>query len=486
MVGTSTFLASLASASAAFSATCSLDSHCPEDAPCCSQYGQCGTGAYCLGGCDPRMSFSLQSCVPEPVCQSASYTFENLDGITSNTKYLGDASKTNWVYSGNPVIYNDNVLLTMARDSVGTVMASSTYMWYGNVKARFKTSRGQGVVTAFILFSDVKDEIDFEFVGSKLGTAESNYYFQGITNYDNEQDITLSDTYANYHDYEINWTPDEITWLIDGQVGRTKKRADTWNATANQWNFPQTPARVQLSLWPAGLATNGEGTIEWAGGVIDWDSEDIKNNGYYYASFESVEISCYDGKSAPGTNSGKSYYYNNVSGTNNTVVDSNNATILSSLLGTGTNLTAGASAAASGSTAVPTAATVPGLTGSNGGGVGDDHSGDSSSDSSSGTATGSSSSASSTGSSGFSQGDDSSSSSSSKSSADSLGANQERVLKGSIFAGVVAVVAMMALGFGAFAFSEDSLGIGMGIYLHYNGLKTFYSFCFILSPSRYG
>ncbi|ESZ95674.1 glycoside hydrolase family 16 protein [Sclerotinia borealis F-4128] len=447
MVGTSTLLAFLASASVAFAA-CSLDSHCPEDAPCCSQYGECGTGAYCLGGCDPRMSFSVASCVPEPVCESASYTFKNLDGITSNTKYLGDASKSNWVYSGSPVIYNDNVLLTMSADSVGTVMASSTYMWYGNVKAKFKTSRGQGVITAFILFSDVKDEIDFEFVGSDLATAQSNYYFQGITNYDNELDIKLSDTYANYHTYEIDWTPDEITWLIDGQVGRTKKRADTWNATANQWNFPQTPARVQLSLWPGGLATNGAGTISWAGGVIDWDSEDIKNNGYYYASFESVDVSCYNAKSAPGTNSGKSYYYTNALGTNNTVVDSNNATILSSLLGTGTNMTAGESAATSGSTAGSTAGTVPGLTGSNGGGVGDTHSDGGSG--SSGTATESSSTSSSTDSGGFSQGGGSSSSSSSSSgttssSADSLVANQERVLKGSIFAGVVAVVAMMAL-----------------------------------------
>jgi beta-glucanase (GH16 family) len=50
------------------------------------------------------------------------------------------------------------------------------------VTARFKTSRGQGVVTAFILFSDVKDEIDYEFVGSDLDTAQSNYYHQGITN----------------------------------------------------------------------------------------------------------------------------------------------------------------------------------------------------------------------------------------------------------------------------------------------------------------
>lgn len=450
MVGTSKLLAGLASASVAFAA-CSLDSHCPENAPCCSQYGECGTGAYCLGGCDPRMSFSLDSCVPEPVCESASYTFTSMDGITSNTKYLGDSSKTNWVYSGDPVIYNDNVLLTMPANSVGTVMASSTYMWYGNVKAKFKTSRGQGVITAFILFSDVKDEIDYEFVGSELTTAQSNYYFQGITNYDNELNITLSDTYANYHTYEIDWTPDQITWLVDGQVGRTKKRSDTWNATANQWNYPQTPARVQLSLWPGGLSTNGAGTIAWAGGLIDWDSEDIKNNGYYYASFESVNISCYNAKSAPGTNSGKSYYYNNALGTNNTVVDSNNATILSSLLATGSNMTAGASPAASGSTPASTAATVPGLTGTNGGGVADTHSdGDgSSSDSSSGSATSSSSTSSSTGSTIFSQGDgsssSSSSSSSSKSGADSMIANTERILKGSIFAGIVAVIAMMSL-----------------------------------------
>lgn len=120
--------------------------------------------------------------MPEPVCKSAHYDFQDMSGIVSNTKYLGDPAKANWVYSGDPVIYNDNVLLTMARDSVGTVMASSTYMWYGNVKAKFKTSRGQGVVTAFILFSDVKDEIDFEFVGAKLDKAQSNYYFQGITN----------------------------------------------------------------------------------------------------------------------------------------------------------------------------------------------------------------------------------------------------------------------------------------------------------------
>jgi len=126
------------------------------------------------------MSFGLDSCVPAPVCQSKTYNFNSMDRITSNTKYLGDSSKTDWVMDGNAAIYNNNVLLTMAPDTVGTLLASSTYMWYGNVKATFKTSRGQGVVTAFILLSDVKDEIDYEFVGADLKTAQTNYYFQGI------------------------------------------------------------------------------------------------------------------------------------------------------------------------------------------------------------------------------------------------------------------------------------------------------------------
>jgi len=458
MVRTTTVLVALATASVAYAqASCGLTNKCSSDTPCCSQYGQCGVGAYCLGGCDPRSSFSLDSCSPEPVCQSKTFNFNSMDGITANTKYLGDSSTTDWVMSGQAVPYDNNILLTMAPDTVGTLLASSTYMWYGNVKATFKTSRGQGVVTAFILLSDVKDEIDYEFVGADLSSAQSNYYFQGIPDYDNELNISLSDTFNNYHTYEIDWTPDSITWLVDGQVGRTKKRSDTWNATSNQWDFPQTPARVQLSLWPAGLSSNGQGTVDWAGGLVDWNSADVQNNGYYYATFQSVTISCFNASSAPGTNTGKSYTYNGDAGTNNTVVDGTDDTVLSSFLATGTNMTLGASSssASSGAKASSTVQTVPGLTGSGPGT--DSHSGDSgSSDSSSSassqstataTDSGSGSAATSGSSSGFSQGDggsSSSSSSSSKSGADKLG-GQERVMKGSIFAGIVAVVAMMAL-----------------------------------------
>ena len=154
----------------------------------------------------------------------------------------------------------------------------------------------------------------------------------------NSANISLSNTFTTFHEYEIDWTPDQITWKVDGQVGRVKKRSETWNATDNRWHYPQTPARVQLSLWPGGLATNAKGTIDWAGGTIDWNSADIQRQGYYYAIFESVEIKCYNAQTPPGTNKGSAYWYNSNSGTNDTVVDGNKSTVLKSLLGTGTDM----------------------------------------------------------------------------------------------------------------------------------------------------
>lgn len=361
---------------------------------------------------------------------------------------------------GQAVPFDGNVLLTMAPDTVGTLLASSTYMWYGNVKATFKTSRGQGVVTAFILLSDVKDEIDYEFVGVDLEHAQTNYYHQGITNYVNGANVSLEDTFNNFHTYEIDWTPDQITWKIDGQVGRTKKRSETWNSTDNQWHYPQTPARVQLSLWPGGLQSNAKGTVDWAGGYVDWDSQDIKNNGYYYAAFESVEIECYDAKSAPGTNKGRSYTYNDERGTNDTVVDGNKPTVLKSLQGTGTDMNKGdpaleeSSSSKGSSSAKPskTAESVPGLSGAGPGS--DDHANGEGSSAGSSSSGGSSSTGSAQGTEetggasngAFSQGGGAGNSNpeSNENSADKLG-SQERILKGSVFAGVIAVVAMMAL-----------------------------------------
>lgn len=291
------------------SVSCDVDNHCPEDKPCCSQYGECGTGAYCLGGCDPKSSFELKSCMPMPVCKKRQSKFTSMDRIAKNTEYLGDAENFDWVYTGNLIQQNNGLLLTMPKNSVGTVLSSTDYMWYGKVSATFKSSHLQGVVSAFILFSDVKDEIDYEFVGADTNTVQTNYYWQGVLDWTHGRNISVENTHENFFTYSIDWTPDQITWAVDDQPGRVLKKSDTWNETTKSYMYPQTPSRIQLSLWPAGQASNAEGTVAWAGGEIDWNAEDIQKYGYYYATVTEIDVDCYDPPASAKKSGDKSYRY---------------------------------------------------------------------------------------------------------------------------------------------------------------------------------
>ncbi|KAK9235665.1 concanavalin A-like lectin/glucanase domain-containing protein [Lipomyces kononenkoae] len=329
--------------------TCGEGSLCPQSAPCCSQYGECGIGAYCLGGCNPKFSFNVDSCAPQPICVNGKYTFPNLNSVELNTKYLGDSSQAAFVSSGYAYPANGDLLLAMPNQTTGTVVASSTYVWYGKVDVVMKSSRGQGVVTAFILFSDVQDEIDYEFVGADLGTVQTNYYYQGILDWHNSQNISLSDTFANWHTYSVDWHEDYIQWSVDGQVGRTLFKNATYNATSGEYDYPQTPSRVQLSIWPGGLASNAPGTIAWAGGLIDWDSADIQQYGYDYAIVQSVNVECYAPPSFATQSGGKSYRYVNQNGTQESVIITNDDTVLASFDDSGLDMSSGASSSTSSS-----------------------------------------------------------------------------------------------------------------------------------------
>lgn len=136
------------------------------------------------------------------------------------------------------------------------------------------------------------------------------------------------------HEYCIDWQEDTLAWSINGNVARTLNRKDTWNSTSGRFDYPQTPARIMLSLWPAGLATNAKGTVEWAGGEIDWNSPYMEN-GYYYARFQEVTVECYDPPSGAQVKGSKSYKYTDEAGTNNTVAITNDQVVLGSLMGTG-------------------------------------------------------------------------------------------------------------------------------------------------------
>ena len=94
-----------------------------------------------------------------------------------------------------------------------------------------------------------------------------------------------------FHEYTIDWTPDSLAWSVDRVILGNVSRESTWNSTANRYNYPQTPARVQISIWPAGLATNKQDLVTWAGGLIDWNSPNM-TDGYYYVAIDKVTVDC--------------------------------------------------------------------------------------------------------------------------------------------------------------------------------------------------
>ena len=124
------------------------------------------------------------------------------------------------------------------------------------------------------------------------------------------------------------------------------KRDDTYNETTKQYKYPQTPSRVQLSLWPGGLESNGKGTIEWAGGLVDWDSP-YMTNGYYYAEVKDISVDCYKPPHGDDSGDNKAYYYTSTAGTEDTVAIGTNNTVIGSLQATGDDPTKGAPSASS-------------------------------------------------------------------------------------------------------------------------------------------
>ena len=181
---------------------------------------------------------------------------------------------------------------------------------------------------------------------------------------------------------------------------------------------------------------------------MDWNAPDVQNAGYYYAMVKDVQVECYDPPKGANQTGSKAYVYSSPAGTNDTVVTTNDNTVLKSLLGTGTNMSADYPSAASGTNsasgpaATSDAPTIPGLSGAGPGTNGQrGSSGSSNSPGSSGS--GSSGVSSAPGSSptdfhGFSQGGNSGTSTASP-------PNGEKVLQGSMLAVLIAIVGMLVL-----------------------------------------
>ncbi|GAB3951809.1 RICIN domain-containing protein [Streptomyces sparsus] len=118
---------------------------------------------------------------------------------------------------------------------------------YGHVETRMKVPRGQGMWPAFWMLGDdfgdvgwpATGEIDImENVGFEPGTVHGTLHGPG---YSGEGGIGAGYTLPNgqafadgFHTFAIDWSPDRISWSVDGHVYQTRTPADLGG---RQWVF---------------------------------------------------------------------------------------------------------------------------------------------------------------------------------------------------------------------------------------------------------
>lgn len=286
---------------------------CPASAPCCSEYYYCGTTAlHCAISCQNQFSFnskpeSSASCYADrpqakPKCVSGLYNFDANTWVINTDSYNGNYQTADWLADTEGLVNGNikfgelgGVRLSITQNSknkndqgLGSRLSSTSYVLYGSFGARVLSSGIPGVVTAFISYSDVRDEIDWEITGQDNTKVQTNVFYRGVVDYTKSQGFPAGyDTSKQFSDLKVDWSENAISWSVDGRVVRVLNKADTCDSNG-VCEYPSTPSRIQLAIWDGGYA--GEGTRNWAGGYIPWDSSP-KDVGFSII-FQSAFIQC--------------------------------------------------------------------------------------------------------------------------------------------------------------------------------------------------
>lgn len=128
---------------------------------------------------------------------------------------------------------------------------------FGRVDIKVKAAPGRGIVSSAVLQSDDLDEIDWEWLGIDDAKVQTNYFGKGDTTTYSRG--AFHDDYGNhdeFHTYTIDWTKDQIAWMIDDKTVRV---VTPESAPVNQ--YPESPMMVRIGAWAGGDPNNAPGTI---------------------------------------------------------------------------------------------------------------------------------------------------------------------------------------------------------------------------------
>lgn len=123
---------------------------------------------------------------------------------------------------------------------------------YGKFEARYKPAQGDGLVSSFFTYNDDNPntpwaEIDIELLGVYDRVVDFNTITWGQDSHIRQHYVSFN-PHEDYHTYGFEWTPDYVSWFIDGeevyrQVGAhidslhysQKIMMNIWNPVYDDW-----------------------------------------------------------------------------------------------------------------------------------------------------------------------------------------------------------------------------------------------------------
>lgn len=137
--------------------------------------------------------------------------------------------------------------------SIATKNDANARYRYGRFEVVMKPARLSGVVTAFFLYRfDPWQEIDTEFLGNDTTKLLLNVYYNpgevgDRYNYGYRGTPVVIDlgfdAAADYHEYALEWDPEEIRWFVDGRLVHRRR-------AGRPTPIPHLPMRFHVNLWP--------------------------------------------------------------------------------------------------------------------------------------------------------------------------------------------------------------------------------------------
>jgi GR25 family glycosyltransferase involved in LPS biosynthesis len=158
--------------------------------------------------------------------------------------------------SGGPL---DRVALTTRKEDMGVRQYSSADLCscskylFGRFSVSLRPPKVSGLVTGVFLHRDSpRQEIDIEFLGNAPNKILVNVFYNPGCEGDRFDygyrgtpcliDLGFDFSIA-FHEYSLEWTPDEIRWLVDGRIVHARAN---WTPTP----IPHLPMLFHVNIWP--------------------------------------------------------------------------------------------------------------------------------------------------------------------------------------------------------------------------------------------